>query len=82
VKVVSANNVEPQPGVFPYNPAPCPDPGVTPEPERREDPGKEDEHDRDPQHGKRVVGKTKGAIESMKEIGSTTFPEVSPTFTV
>lgn len=73
---MSAINVEPQPGVFPYTPAPYPDPGIKPEPERREDPDKEGDHDRDSQHGKKVVGKSKGTLETMKEMGSTTIPEV------
>ncbi|HBC94206.1 MAG TPA: translocation-enhancing protein TepA [Pelotomaculum sp.] len=69
-------HVEPQPGVFPFTPAPCPEPGIAPEPERREEPDKEADPGRDPQHGKRVAGKSKGAMESMKETGSTPIPEV------
>jgi ATP-dependent protease ClpP protease subunit len=73
---VSSMHVEPQPGVFPFTPAPCPEPGIAPEPERREEPDKEADPGRDPQHGKRVAGKSKGAMESMKETGSTPIPEV------
>jgi len=73
---VSSMHVEPQPGVFPFTPAPCPEPGIAPEPERREEPDKEADPGRDPQHGKRVAGKSKGAMESMKEMGSAPIPEV------
>ena len=73
---MSSMHVEPQPGVFPFTPAPCPEPGIAPEPERREEPDKEADPGRDPQHGKRVAGKSKGAMESMKETGSTPIPEV------
>lgn len=64
---------DPEPGVFPYTPEPCPDPGVAPEPERHKEP---DEPEREPKHGKRVAGKAKGTLEAMKEIGSTQIPEV------
>jgi len=72
---VSTINVEPQPGVFPFTPAPFPEPRITPEPERREDPDKEVDPDREPQHGKKVVGKAKGTLESVKEMGSAPIPE-------
>ncbi len=67
---------EPEPGVFPYTPGPSPGPGVEPGPERREDPERSDEPDHDPRHGRRVSGKSKSSIETVKEVGSTTIPEI------
>ncbi|OPX84668.1 MAG: Translocation-enhancing protein TepA [Pelotomaculum sp. PtaB.Bin104] len=57
------------------DPGPGPDPDVLPDPERREEPEGpgEPEHDHP---GKRVVGRTKGVLESVKEMGSTPLPEV------
>lgn len=60
----------PEPGVFPYEPQPA-----VPEPERRVNPDKDEDPERDKQ-GKRVAGKSKGNIESMKELGTTQLPEV------
>lgn len=58
-------------GIIPGDPCvPEPDPDVLPEPERRDEPEKE------PKPGKRVAGQTKGALESVKEMGSTPIPEV------
>ncbi|MCG9969720.1 ATP-dependent Clp protease proteolytic subunit [Pelotomaculum terephthalicicum JT] len=57
--------------IIPADPgAPEPDPDIAPEPERRDEPEKE------PKPGKRVAGQTKGALESVKEMGSTPMPEV------
>jgi len=73
---MSTHNFDPEPGVFPYTPGPIPDPGVEPNPERRDDPDREAEPEQDPRHGRKVTGKAKGAMETLKEIGSSTIPEV------
>ncbi len=62
----------PQPGFFPYTPGPEHDPGREPGPERKED----EEPGEDPRHNKRVSGKARSTLESMKEVGSTQLPEI------
>lgn len=69
-------NFDPEPGVFPYTPEPAPSPDIDPEPERPEEPRRLDDPEKEPKHGKRVVGRAKGAMEAMKEMGSTQIPEV------
>ncbi len=61
---------EPEPGFFPYTPEPDHDPDGEPGPERRED------EEEEPRHNKRVSGKAKSTLETMKEIGSTQIPEI------
>ncbi|BAF59471.1 MAG: translocation-enhancing protein TepA [Pelotomaculum sp.] len=67
---------EPEPGIFPYEPEPAPYPEIVPEPERRVEPDRIEEPEQVPKPTKRVAGKAKGSLEAMKEIGSTSMPEV------
>lgn len=67
---------EPEPGLFPYTPEPSPNPGISPEPRRREEPDRNDEPGLEPKTGKRVAGKSRGAMEAMKEVGASPVPEV------
>jgi len=64
----------PDPAVFPYYPIPSPGPDK--DPERREVPRRIEEPEKDPRHGKKITGKTKGSLEAMKETGATQIPEV------
>jgi len=68
-------NFDPEPNVFPCTPKPGPDPDAEPKPQRPEEPRLPDEHEKEP-GGKKVVGKAKGALEAMREMGSTQIPEV------
>jgi ATP-dependent protease ClpP protease subunit len=64
-----------QPGVFPYTPEPSPEPGILPEPERREEPGISTEPDGDSQQKKKAAN-NKENLASMKEIGASLLPEI------
>lgn len=54
-----------EPHVFPYHPQPQPD----------QEPGQDDEPNQEPGRT-RVMGKSKSTLETVKEMGSTTIPEV------
>ena len=66
---------DPEPGVFPYTPAPGPD--ISPDPSRRAEPGRENEPDQEePRHNRKVTAKSKGTLEAVKEIGAMPIPEI------
>lgn len=68
---------DPEPGVFPYTPAPATAPETTPDPGRREEPAREDEPDPgEQQPNRRVCGKTRGVMDAVKELGATPIPEI------
>lgn len=66
---------DPEPGIFPFTPEEPPGPGVVPDPERTDDPERHEEPERG-DNPKKVRGRAKGAIEAVKEVGSTGVPEV------
>lgn len=53
-----------------------PEPEVLPDPERKKEPDGPDEREHEPNPGKKVAGRAKGILESVKEMGSTPLPEV------
>lgn len=52
------------------------DPNPAPEPDRRKEPDGQDEREREPNPGKKVTGRAKGILDSVKEMGSAPLPEV------
>jgi len=65
-----------EPGVFPYSPDIDPEPSV--EPDYPHNPGEDPHHpgDDNPRNPRRVHGKARGGVESIKEFGATQLPEV------
>lgn len=70
------NCLDPEPAVFPYDPGSFPCPEVLPDPVVPDDPGRVAEPSEEPGYIRKITSKSRGSLETLKEVGSLRTPKV------